>query len=97
MAKKVDLNNLDDLTVYYKKIYQAIDEQTQSDAYGSYILSRVKGGQKTVFNKTLTEIRNFDMSFLDTIESVYPAMLKIMRNPKKTIRYDEEVVAVEKA
>ena len=97
MAKKVDLNNLDDLTLYYKKIYQAIDEQTQSDAYGSYILSRVKGGQKTVFNKTLTEIRNFDMSFLDTIESVYPAMLKIMRNPKKTIRYDEEVVAVEKA
>ena len=37
------------------------------------------------------------MSFLDTIESVYPAILKIMRDPKKSIRYEEEIVSVEKA
>ncbi len=95
MAKQKNEN--DALTAYYENIYATLDEKTQADDYGSYLYKRVKGGQKTVYNKTQAEIRNFDMSFLDVIESVYPAMLKIMRNPKKTIRYDEEVVAVEKA
>ena len=95
MAKQK--NDNDALTAYYENIYATLDEKTQADDYGSYLYKRVKGGQKTVYNKTQAEIRNFDMSFLDVIESVYPAMLKIMRNPKKTIRYDEEVVAVEKA
>ena len=97
MAKKdKDFGN-DELQAYYEKAYQALDNETQNDTYGSYILNRVKGGQKTVFNKTQSEIRNFDMSFLDTIESVYPAITKIMRDPKKSLRYEQEVVAVEKA
>ena len=87
----------DELTTYYEHIYSDIEAKTLEDPYGDYILKRVKGGQKTVFNKSQTEIRNFDMSFLDTIESVYPAILKIMRDPKKSIRYEEEIVAVEKA
>ena len=97
MAKKdKDFGN-DELEAYYAKAYQALDNETQNDTYGSYILNRIKGGQKTVFNKTQSEIRNFDMSFLDTIESVYPAITKIMRDPKKSLRYEQEVVAVEKA
>ena len=95
MAK--DNFNNDELVTYYSKIYEELDKDTTADPYGNYVLGRVKGGQKTVLNKSQTEIRNFDMSFLDTIESVYPAMLKIMRNPKKSLRYESEVVAVEKA
>ncbi|MCR5422435.1 MAG: DUF2357 domain-containing protein [Bacilli bacterium] len=95
MAKTKDEN--DELTAYYSKIYHAVETNTLDDPYGGYILKRVKGGQKTVFNKTLQELRNFDMSYLDVIESVYPAILKIMRDPKKSIRYEEEIVAVEKA
>ena len=87
----------DELTTYYQNIYSAIEAQTTDDPYGNYVLSRIKSGQKKVFNKTQTEIRNFDMSFLDTIESVYPAILKIVRDPKKSIRYEEEIVSVEKA
>ena len=89
--------NTDELTNYYAKIYAEVENETLNDPYGNYILGRVKGGQKTIFNKTQSEIRNFDMSFLDNIESVYPAILKIMRDPKKTIRYESEVVPVEKA
>ena len=89
--------NTDELTNYYAKIYAEVENDTMNDPYGSYILQRVKGGQKSVFNKTQSEIRNFDMSFLDTIESVYPAILKIMRDPKRSIRYENDVVQVEKA
>ena len=89
--------NNDELTTYYSKIYASLESETEKDPFGNYVLSRIKGGQKTVMNKSQSEIRNFDMSFLDTIESVYPAILKIMRDPKKSLRYETEVVAVEKA
>ena len=93
-AEQLDNNELE---AYYSKIYAELDNKTNSDPYGSYIYKRVSQGQKTVLNKTQSEIRNFDMSFLDKIESAYPAILKIMRNPKSSIRYEQEVVAVEKA
>ncbi len=89
--------NNDELTTYYSKIYASLESETEKDPFGNYVLQRIKGGQKTVLNKSQSEIRNFDMSFLDTIESVYPAILKIMRDPKKSLRYETEVVAVEKA
>ena len=92
-----DKVNNDELTTYYSKIYASLESETEKDPFGNYVLQRVKGGQKTVTNKSQSEIRNFDMSFLDTIESVYPAILKIMRDPKKSLRYETEVVAVEKA
>ena len=94
-SKKQKFDN-QDLTQYYSKIYETIDTTTLDDPYGAYVLQRIKGGQKTVFNKTQSEIRNFDMSFLDVIESVYPAITKIMKDPKRSIRYEEEVVNVEK-
>ena len=96
MAKELN-NEIDDLTTYYTQIYNEIDKRNSENPYGKYVLSRVQGGERTVLNKTQTEIRNFDMTFLDAIESVYPAILKIMKDPKKSIRYEEEVVAVEKA
>ena len=95
MAK--DNFNNDEFTAYYSKIYEQLEAGTSNDPFGSYVLGRVKGGQKTVLNKSQSEIRNFDMSYLDTIESVYPAIYKIMKDPKKSLRYEQEVVAVEKA
>ena len=89
--------NNDELTTYYSKIYASLESETEKDPFGNYVLGRIKSGQKTITNKSQSEIRNFDMSFLDTIESVYPAILKIMRDPKKSLRYETEVVAVEKA
>lgn len=89
--------NNKDLTNYYAKIYAELENETLNDPYGNYILKRVKGGKKEVVNKTQSEIRNFDMSFLDHIESVYPALMKIMKDPKKSIRYEEDTVKVEKA
>lgn len=94
MAK--DNFNNDELTNYYSKVYASLDNETTSDPFGNYILGRVKGGQKTVTNKSQSEIRNFDMTFLDTIESCYPALTKIMRDPKRTLRYETDVVPVEK-
>ena len=97
MAAKKKIEEENDLEKYYSHIYQVINENNSKDPYGQYLSSRVASGKKKVFNKTQTEIRNFDMSFLDVIESTYPALLKILKDPKKSIKYEQEIVAVEKA
>ena len=96
MAAKEKFENTE-LFDYYAKIYQTLDKENEKNEFGKYLYQRVKSGNKKVFNKTQTEIRNFKMDFLDKIESVYPSLLKIMKNPHKSIRYDDEIVNVEKA
>lgn len=82
---------------FYQKIYKDLDEKIISDEFGGYLSNRVKSGKKKSYNKTTIESRDFNMEFLNKIESCYPALLKIMKDPKKSIRYEQEIVAVEKA
>lgn len=82
---------------FYQKIYTDLEEKTLNVELGNYIYNRVSKGNKKTFNKTQIEVRNFNMDFLNVIESTYPALLKIMRDPKRSIRYEQEIVAVEKA
>ena len=82
---------------YYKNIYNDLEQKTLDDEFGSYVLNRLKTGNKKAYNKSLIETRNFNMEFLNVIESCYPALLKLLRNPVKSIKYNEEIVNVEKA
>ena len=87
----------DKLENYYKAIYNDLEQKTLDDEFGSYVLNRIKTGNKKAYNKSLIETRNFNMEFLNVIESCYPALLKLLRNPVKSIKYEEEIVNVEKA
>ena len=82
---------------YYESIYNELEQKTLNDEFGNYVLNRLKTGNKKAYNKTLIENRNFNMEFLNVIESCYPALLKLLRNPVKSIKYEEEIVNVEKA
>ena len=75
---------------YYKAVYNDLEQKTLDDEFGNYVLNRLKTGEKKAYNKTLIETRNFNMEFLNVIESCYPALLKLIRNPVKTIKYEEE-------
>lgn len=57
----------------------------------------IKSGKKTIYNKQIKETKEFETAFLDTLEAAYPAFSKIAKNPKSSIKYDEDIVLVEKA
>lgn len=88
---------LESIQDFYQQIYDGLEQKTLENEFGSYILGRVKSGRKQTYNKTQVEIRQFNLEFLDVIESTYPALLKIMKDPKRSIRYEQEIVNVEKA
>ena len=54
-------------------------------------------GVKSIYNKTIIESKTFDDGFIDVLENAYPSFSKIARDPKRSLRYETDVVLVEKA
>lgn len=54
-------------------------------------------GETTVYQNLRKETKIFDEEWINTVESYFPSLNKIILNPKSGLKYEEEVVLVEKA
>ena len=80
---------------FYQAFYSCFENA--KSPLGDFLFNELQQGEKTIYNKTVHETKIFDGSFLDVIIGAYPSLLKICRDPKKTLAYMQEVVAMEKA
>lgn len=80
---------------FYEAFYSCIENA--KSPLGDFLFNELQQGEKTIYNKTVREIKIFDGNFLDVVIGAYPSLLKICRDPKKTLAYMQEVVAMEKA
>lgn len=80
---------------FYEAFYSCIENA--KSPLGDFIFNELQQGEKTIYNKTVRETKIFDGNFLDVVIGAYPSLLKICRDPKKTLAYMQEVVAMEKA
>jgi exonuclease SbcC len=55
------------------------------------------GGENTFVSKQLQESKIFDESWVTTIETLIPSIDAIIRNPKSSIRIEQDIVPVERA
>ena len=56
-----------------------------------------RSGKNTIYQKNMSETKKFDAGWIKTIESYFPSIDKITRNPRSNLMYNNEIVAVEKA
>lgn len=80
---------------FYEAFYSCIENA--KSPLGDFLFNELQQGEKTIYNKTVRETKIFDENFLDVVIGAYPSLLKICRDPKKTLAYMQEVVAMEKA
>lgn len=80
---------------FYEAFYSYIENA--KSPLGDFLFNELQQGEKTIYNKTVRETKIFDGNFLDVVIGAYPSLLKICRDPKKTLAYMQEVVAMEKA
>lgn len=80
---------------FYEAFYSCIENA--KSPLGDFLFNELQQGEKTIYNKTVRETKIFDGNFLDVVIGAYPSVLKICRDPKKTLAYMQEVVAMEKA
>ena len=79
-----------DIEKYFKKV-------EQESKFADYYYDTVNSGDNKFYLKNITETKMFDEEWIKTMEVFFPSIDKIIRNPKMTIRYEEEVVVIEKA
>lgn len=80
---------------FYEAFYSCIENA--KSPLGDFLFNELQQGEKKIYNKTVRETKIFDGNFLDVVIGSYPSLLKICRDPKKTLAYMQEVVAMEKA
>lgn len=80
---------------FYEAFYSCIENA--KSPLGDFLFNELQQGEKTIYNKTVRETKIFDGNFLDVVIGAYPSLLKICRDPKKTLAYMQELVAMEKA
>lgn len=84
-----------DVVSFYNAYYKALDE-VKVNAFDTRI-DHLTQGDKTVYNKTIIERKEFDDGFIELLQNAFPHFLKISRDPKRGLKYEDDVVGVEKA
>ena len=91
MKKLKDLRNFhQELNSVYHDL--EMDYSFPNDFYQAFL-----SGENEMYQKSITEIKTFHEDWIQTIESFFPSLNKIIKDPKSGLRYEQEVVAIEKA
>ena len=92
MVEKTDL-----LSLYNDELINELNKLNEDNPFTQFLLSEIGAGNNTVVSKILQESKIFDVTWIDTLESYFPSLDKIIRNPKSSIKNVHEVIASERA
>lgn len=85
------------LDKYFYDLEKNFKKVEQKSKFADYYYDVCNSGVNKFYLKNITETKMFDEEWIKTMEVFFPSIDKIIRNPKMTIRYEEEVVVIEKA
>lgn len=86
----------DDLSAYYERLDKALFNMSNDEFY-KYFENAFLNGSRTYYQKNIAETKKFDDTWIKTVESYFPSIDKITRNPQSTLKYEEDIVAIERA
>lgn len=87
---------LDNLDIFYQNYINNLTDQ-ENDKFVQGFYKALDGGDNTLYQKNMSEVKNFDETWIDTVESYFPSLDKITRNPRTALKYNDEIVPIEKA
>lgn len=86
----------DDLDKYFSHINDSLFNH-QSQDFPDVFKNAYLAGDNVLYQKNISETKIFDDEWIKTIESYFPSIDKITRSPRSYIKYDREVVEIEKS
>ena len=90
------MSTRDELDIFYNALKENY-LKVQKNNFSTHFLNSYQSGNRTVYQKNISETKKFDIEWVTTIESFYPSIDKITRDPRSHIRYDEDIIEVERA
>lgn len=86
-----------DLLQFHRSLVDALIQIEKEETFPNYFYDAFLTGENTLYQKDIAETKRFESDWISTIESYFPSIDKITKDPKSGLRYDQEVVAIEKA
>lgn len=87
----------DDLDTFYSYIMSSLITAEEKENFPRYFYNSFLAGENIVYHKSIAEIKKFNDDWITTLETYFPSIDRIIGNPFSNLRYDEEIVPVEKA
>ena len=95
-AKSNDEDDEASLTEFHRILSDNLGIVIDDSQLGGYLYNQIRKGKKTVYSKTIRETKVFEKSLIPILNQTFRSISKILKDPKKAIRYEQEVVAMEK-
>lgn len=89
--------NKKDLYKSFYQEYQKAFKTLKENDFTNYFYDQFLAGEVLIYQKNISETKNFDEEWIRTLESYFPSLNKIIADPKTSLKYEEEVVIIEKA
>lgn len=86
----------DDLDKYFKFLNQTMFNN-EGQEFPTFFKNAYLAGENTLYQKNISETKIFDDEWITTLESYFPSIDNITRNPRSFIKYYNEIVDVERA
>jgi len=91
------MKKLTDLRKFHQELSSVYYDLEMDFPFPNDFYQAFLSGENEMYQKSITEIKTFHEEWIQTIESFFPSLNKIIRDPKSGLRYDQEIVAIEKA
>ena len=86
-----------DLKQFHQILNDAFYEIEREEDFPNYFYDAFLNGDVEIYQKQIEEIKTFHEDWIGTIESFFPSLDKITKDPKSGLRYEQNVTAIEKA
>ena len=90
------MQNRDDLDKLYSVISTKLF-QLDNEEFVKYFDKFYYSGVNSFYQKNMSQTKIFDVEWVSTVESYFPSLDRITKNPRSALRYEQEVVDVERA
>lgn len=73
-----------------------LNESEESTLYPKYFFRAIYDGKNEFYQKEKIESKKFDDTWIKTVESYFPVINKITKNLKSSLKYQSEIIPIEK-
>ncbi|MBE0700899.1 MAG: DUF2357 domain-containing protein, partial [Acholeplasmataceae bacterium] len=91
------MKKVSDLNQFHELLIDALYQIEKEEEFPNHFYQAFLSGENKIYQKSISETKTFDEEWIQTIESYFPSLDKISKDPKSGLRYDQEVTAIEKA
>lgn len=91
------MKKVSDLRKFHEQLNQVFYELEREEEFPNHFYQALLSGDNEIYQKSIQESKIFHEDWIETIESYFPSLDKITKDPKSGLKYLQEVVQIEKA